>query len=85
MKSKDFISWLGTIFGSIFTAIQTDIVLKYVQLGLTILSTLVALVYTIWKWWKKSKADGKITEDEINDLVDDIHQIVNKKEGDKDD
>ena len=85
MKSNDFVCWLGTLFGAICIATQTDKVLQYIQLGLTIFSTLVALIYTIWKWWRKAKEDGKITEDEVDDLMEDVHQIVNKKEGEKDD
>ena len=77
---KDFISWTGTAVGSILTAVQTDQVFQYISLGLTILSTLVAIAYTIWKWWKKAKADGQITPDEVNDLVDDVKNIIDDKE-----
>ncbi len=49
------------------------------NLVLTIIATIVSLVYTIWKWWKKAKADGKITEDEVDELMDDIHQVTNDK------
>ena len=79
MKLKESISWLGTVFGTILTAIQTDEILRYVQLGLTILSTAVAIAFTIWNWWKRAKQDGKITKEEVDDLVDDINQIVDDK------
>lgn len=84
----DIISWSGTAFGTILTAIQTDQVFQYISLGLTILSTLVAIAYTIWKWWKKAKADGEITPDEINEVIDDVKNIIDDKEKgeqDKDD
>ena len=86
MKSNDFICWLGSAVGGICTATQTDKVMQYIQLGFTILSTIVALAYTIWKWWRKAKEDVKITEDEIDDLMEDVNQVVNKekKEGEKD-
>ena len=73
MKHNDFISWTGSIFGGILTALQTDQVFQYISLGLTILSTLVAIAFTIWKWWKKAKEDGKITKEE----VDELGQILN--------
>lgn len=84
---KDFISWIGTACGTICTAVQTNQIFQYVSLGITILSTLVSLVYTIWRWYRKAKADGKITEDEIDEIVDDVNNIINDKEKgeDKDD
>lgn len=83
MKYKDFITWSGSLFGTIGTAIQTDEVFRYISLGLTILSTIVAIAYTIWKWWRKAKEDGKITEEEVKELVDDVHQVLNDKEDKK--
>lgn len=84
MKSNDLISWIGSVVGGVFTATQTNQIFQIVSLIATILSTSVALAYTIWKWWKKAKEDGKITEDEIDNLMDDVNQIVNKeKEGEK--
>lgn len=76
MKNNDFMSWIGSIFGTICTAIQPDEVFRYISLGLTILSTLVAMAFTIWKWWKKASEDGKITTDEINELQDSIEDKV---------
>ena len=80
---NDFWCWIGSVMGTIMTATQTDEVLRYVQLGLTILSTLFALAYTIWKWWRKAKQDGKITEEEVDELLDDVNGVVNKKDEEK--
>ena len=79
MKLKDAFSWSGTAFGTILTAIQTNEVFQYISLGLTILSTIVAIAYTIYNWWRKAKEDGKITKEEVDDLVDDINQIIDDK------
>ena len=84
MKHNDFLSWVGSIFGTIFTAMQDDIVLRYISLALTILSTSIAIAYTIWKWYKKAKEDGKITVDEVKELKDNITDVIKKGE-DKDD
>lgn len=84
MKSNDYLTYVGSVFGTICTALQTDEVLRYIQLGLTILSTLFAIAFTIYKWWKKASEDGKITKEEIEDLTDDISDVLNDKEkGDK--
>lgn len=79
----DYLSWIGSVFGTILTAVQSDQIFQYISLGLTILSTLVAIAYTIWKWWRKAKEDGKIDEEEVKDLVDQIDDVVKKGE-DKD-
>lgn len=87
MNSKDIVAWLGTIVGGTCTGISMatmDKIIVICNLIITIISTLISLAYIIWKWWKKAKKDGKITEDEVDDLMDDIHQINNdKKEGEK--
>lgn len=81
MKHNDFLSWIGTAFGGILTALQSDVVFQYISLALTILSTLVAIAFTIWKWWKKASEDGKITKEEIEELEDDLKEHIDKKEG----
>ena len=85
MKFKEVISWSGSAVGTICTALQTDEIMRWIQLSLTILSTLVAIAFTIWQWWKKAKKDGKITPEEVKDLADDINHVLNDKEkGEKD-
>lgn len=79
MKLKDAFSWSGTLFGGIFTAIQTNEIFQYISLAITILSTILAMAFTIWNWWKKAHEDGKITKEEVDDLVDDINQIIDDK------
>ena len=70
------------------TASQADAVLRYIQLGLSILSTLVILTYNIYRWWIKSKQDGKITPDEIKEGFDiiqnGVEDIKNQTKGEKD-
>ena len=61
---------LGIGVQAIFTAIQTDEVLRRISFGITILSALITIAYNIYKWWRKSKKDGKISMDEVDELVD---------------
>lgn len=83
MKHDEVVGFGGTIFGGIMTAMQANEVLQIIQAILTVLGLLVTISYTIWKWWKKAKADGKITEDEVDDLMDDLNKIKeDKKDGD---
>jgi len=53
--------------------------LSYIQLGLGILATLISVAYSLWKWWKKASADGKITKDEIKELSDDLKDKLDDK------
>ena len=87
MKSNDLFSWTGSVVGAICTAVQTDQVFQWISLGLTILATIVSIAFTVWKWWKKASADGKITQDEVGELLDDLKEDtkdINKK-GEHDD
>ena len=90
MKHLEMIfSWSGSVLGTILTAIQTNEVFQYIQLALTILSTLVAIGFTIWKWWKKASQDGKIDEEEVKELEKDLKDALDDnekgKKGEEDD
>ena len=77
----------GIVFGSIgvletlVTVSQTNEVFQTIQIIISALAGAVALAYTIWRWYKNAKKDGKITGDE----VDDLFQQITKKEEEKDD
>lgn len=69
------------------TAIQPDVIFQYIQMGLTILATLITIILGLRAWWKDAKKDGKITKDEIeqgvNIIKDGVEQIQDKtKKGD---
>lgn len=66
----------SSAFVSVLASIQIDDVLKYVNIALAILSTLVALAFTLFKWFKEAKKDGKITPDEVIDAVNKVGDIV---------
>ena len=55
---------------AILTAVQTDEVLRWVTFGFTIFSVILNIAYNVWRWWRKSKEDGKISMDEVDELVD---------------
>ena len=76
----------GIVFGSIavletmVTVSQTNEVFQTIQIIISALAGAVALAYTIWRWYRNAKKDGKITEDE----VDDLFQQITKKEDSED-
>ena len=55
----------GTSVSAVGTGLQTSEVLQIISLVLTIIGSLITISMAIISWWKKAKADGKITSDEI--------------------
>lgn len=62
----------------VLVGIQADTIFRWIQLGLAILCTLVGLAYRVWCWYRKAKADGKITGEEIKELIEDNKDEVSK-------
>ena len=58
----------------------TAIICMIVGLLITIICS---IVIPLIKWWKKAKADGKITEDEIKEGVEIIENGINELKEDK--
>lgn len=54
------------------TAAQSNELMQWISLALTILTTILTLAFTIYKWVVKAKEDGHITPDEIQELIDEI-------------
>lgn len=50
------------------TALQTQQIFQIISLILTIIATSISIALSIYNWYKKSKSDGKITIDEVNEL-----------------
>ncbi len=80
MKYKPVTEWIGCGISTVFTAIQTNQTFQTVCLILTCLSIAVTTAFTIYKWVKSAKADGKITKEELEEgikiLNDGISQIT---------
>ena len=67
---KEHLDILGIGVQAILTAIQTDEVLRRISFGFTIFSVILNIAYNVWRWWRKSKEDGKISMNEVDELVD---------------
>ena len=59
----------GTALSAVGTGLQTSEVLQIISLVLTIIGSLITITMAIINGWKKAKADGKITSDEIQEGV----------------
>ena len=67
---KEHLDLFGIGIQAILTAVQTDEVLRWISFGFTLFSVILNIAYNVWRWWKKSKEDGKISMDEVDELVD---------------
>lgn len=74
----------------VLATIQDNPIWQGIQLGLSILTSVVLIAYRLWKWHDEATADGKITKDEIeegakiiSDGLDDIDDKVNGKDQNK--
>ena len=71
MKQELIIGSIGTSLGVIGTATQVNEVLKTISLVLTIVGALITyIIVPLIAWYKKAKADNKITADEIKEGVE---------------
>ena len=67
----------GTSIEAVLAATQTNEILQAIQIVLAIISFLITIIYTFWKWYKnatREDSDGgkKITKDEVSDLIKDV-------------
>ena len=75
MKNIDYLS---NGVALLTTAIQSDKTLQIISLVLTCLATAFSLAFTIYKWYKMAKADGKIDHEEIEEAIDIVTEHVDK-------
>ena len=77
MKNEVLLGAIGTGASAVGTATQTNEVLQTISLVITIVGGVITLIVVpVLTWWKKAKADGKITTDEIKEGVDTIKDGV---------
>lgn len=89
MKIKEVCEIAGNGTMYILTALTTEQVMNYINLGLSILISIIIITAKIYGWIKKSTEDGKIDKDEIKEGLDIIQEgvedIKKLKGEDKDD
>lgn len=73
---QNIIDTIALIVGTTFTLTQTNELFRLISFILTSLSALLVLVSKVIDWYHKAKKDGKITSDEIKQLIDTIHDNI---------
>lgn len=77
MKRYDY---LCEVTASVGVLLQPDEILRTVSMILTCLSVFVSLCFTLYKWHKEAKKDGKIDNNEIDEvfkIVKDHVEVIN--------
>lgn len=69
MKDRNIGSWIGNACATVFTALQTDTIFQIISGVLTVISILVSLSFSIYNWHKEAKKDGKISKEELAELI----------------
>lgn len=82
MKDLTF-GTIGSLSSWLLTIAQTNEIMQLIMFIMSIISTAFTIAFIVYKWYNKAKEDGKITKDEIDDLMDDISDVLGDKE-DKD-
>ena len=68
-NNKNIISYIGSTLGGIFTIVQSNEIFQLISLILTIISVLVSVAFSIYRWIITATKDGKIDEEEVNELT----------------
>ena len=77
------LSGVGNGFMYLITLLSTNEVFQWIELGLSILISVVILGYNLWRWWKEASKDGKITKEEIQqglEIMGEGLEDIKKKE-----
>lgn len=83
MDIKEIGTGAGNLCTYILAAIQQNEILQIVEFVLSAILTVALLGYRIWHWVREAKKDGKITDDEIDQLGDIIKDAKDQSEGKK--
>ena len=86
MNTNEIVCAGGNVFTYVMAALQQNEILQIIEFIFSAILTLVILAYRIWKWAREAKKDGKIDDNELNELggiIEDAKNDLDKKKGDK--
>ena len=83
MKTDGVVVGVSAIIQTFCGIVQTTEVFQLISVILGTITGLFTLAYFIWRWWTKATEDKKITKEEVNELLQGIDDIINKKEDDE--
>lgn len=69
-KYNNIPSWIASAITGVLSVASVEEVTRIILLIMGIVSGCFSLAYNIYCWYKRAKADGKITSEEIDEVVD---------------
>ena len=78
MKINDALEIGGNTGMYVLTITQTKEIFQIISLVLSILISLLIITGKVINWWKKAKEDGKITKEEIEEIVNNVGYDIDK-------
>ena len=82
-KTDGVVAGISATIQTICGVVQTTEVFQLISVILGTITGLLTLAYFIWRWWTKATEDKKITKEEVDELLQGINDIVNKKDDEK--
>ncbi len=87
MSKEIFVGSCCTGLSAIATSLQTNQIFETIQIIITCISGLITIAMMIYNWYQKAKKDGKISADEVKDLIDtvkdEVEEIKDKLDNEK--
>lgn len=68
----------GTAVETILAVSQANETLQAIQIVLACITFVITIAYTIWKWYRNAKKDGKIDKNEVDELMEELKKEVDK-------
>lgn len=83
VDSGTYVGAGGTVIETVLAVSQSNEILQAIQIILSIITFVLTIIYTIWRWYKNAtdeNSDGgkKITKKEIDELVNDVKEKVDE-------
>lgn len=70
MKVNEAVCVGGNALTYVLTVVQTKEIFQLISLILSVLVSVIIILYRLWKWYNEAKADGKITKEELKKGID---------------
>ena len=71
------LGWVGSAV-TILTGTLAQDIMQIILLVIGVASALFSLFVNIYTWWKKAKQDGKITQEEVDELKEIVDNHTKK-------
>lgn len=72
---ENVIPSVSSVVTMVAGVVSENVVVQWIMFVLGFLSFAVSIIYTLWKWYKSAKADGKISIDEIGELLSELDRV----------